>query len=473
MTLDARANKLTPEGFGPDAEAGPLDEPFLRYLFRKTHESPAWDFKSELNISKGGDFAKTAKDIFAFGNFGGGHILIGWKRNAKGVYEPIGVPDEFSIDQATLQEKFNAYSPTPVTLDYVEFYRTVENPTTKKDETRKYAAIYVPPFLELLAPVKDVAYFENRLALRKDVIYTRRGTQSVPASPEEIVKLRERAKSDAYRVALVSGKPDPVEETLHSNLFPILRLPTEAYSAELRVSKVPGDARRRWACVTYGGRLYAFDDPRETELKNYISHSSVHRVNLSKWRQDPDRDCIFRWLLKEAIKCSGMAKGMRAQHKGDRLFYPLRDNESQRKIAWRRSRGRGRNVATKHYADAFEQVVYKHPAIGLDIIEFADKLYVQLVPTYVITWDGYRPIQDERVGAVVTSLLHDKYNADYLRDMYFWVEQLETLEGRIALPEGFEISSKPLMARVDVGLVSDQMSALDDPDDDTPPEAEP
>ncbi|MEA3202071.1 MAG: hypothetical protein QOE90_3499 [Thermoplasmata archaeon] len=480
MAPDVGARSLAPDAFGPDAEPDPLDEPYLRYLFAKRHESPNWDFKSELSIAKGGDFGKVAKDVFAFGNHGGGYILIGWKKSSTGVHEPIGLRDDHSVDQASLQEKFNALSPTPITIGYTEFSREVEylpDPANKKAtgvEVRRFAAIFVPPFLDLLAPVKDVAYIGNKMALKKGMVYTRRGTQSVPASDEEIFALRERISHDRYRIALVSGKPDPVHETLHSNLFPILRLPTDAYSAELRVPTLPSDVRRRWACVPYAGRVYSFDDPRQTELKNYIMTSSVHRVNITKWRADPDRDRMFHWLLKEAIKCNAQERGMWAQHKGDRLFYPLRDDEKTRKIDWRGlTRGRPRRVAERHYAEGFEQDVYKHHAVGLEIVEFADKLFLQLVPTFVITWDGRRVIKDDRVGAVVTSLLHDKYNADYLRDMYFWVEQLETQKGRILLPEGFEISTTPLMATVDLGIVSDQMRILDDPGDDTPPEAEP
>lgn len=478
MAPDARARTLLPEGFGPEAEPDPLHDKYLRYLFGKTHESPNWDFKSELTIAKGGDFAKVAKDIFAFGNYGGGYILIGWRKSKTGVYEPVGLPDTHSIDQASLQEKFNANSPTPVTLGYIEFFHEVEDKLTKVRDSRKFAAMYIPPFLDLLAPVKDVAYHQddakNKFALRAGTVYTRRGTQSVPAFPEEIKALEERISSDRHRIALLSGKPDLVRETLHSNLFPILRLPTEAYSAELRVSMLPSEVRRRWACIPYKGRLYSFDDPCETELKNYIVVSSVYRVNIAKWRLDPDRDRVFHWLLKEAIKSSANEKGMWAQHKGDRLYYPLRKEERNRKVEWRGlTRGRPRNVATPMYADAFEQEVYKHPAVGLDIIEFAGSLYLQLVPTFVITWDGRRCIKDDRVGAVVTSLLHDKYNADYVRDMYFWVEQLETQKGRIILPEGFEVATSPLMATVDVGLASDQMRVLDDPNDETPPEAEP
>lgn len=458
MSPEARPDDLPPEGFGPSADPKPLDDIYLDFLFEKSQESPTWDFKSDLSIAKGGEFTKVIKDFFAFANFGGGYILIGWKKNAKGVHEPIGLPTDFSLEPASMQQKFQAFCDEPIAIDYTIFYRNVDG------ERRKFAAIYIPPSLAILVPSKDGVYFQDerrtKKAFEKGVVYTRRGTQSIPAIPREIEQIQRRIRNDEYRIALISGRADPVQETLHSNLFPISRLPDRAFSAALREATLPSEVRRRVPCVLHGGRVYAFDDPRENELRSFILHSSVHAVNVGKWRADPDRAHVFHWLLTENIKSHCTRKGMWAQHKGDRVYYPVNRDGSPRVVNWRGlSRGGPRTVASRLWAEQFEQFVYQHQAAGLDIVEFDKKYYLEIVPTFVITWDGARPIKDERVGSVITRLLNAKYNAEYVRDMYFWVEQLETTPGRIELAQGqLQISPKPLLARVERGLLADQIN---------------
>jgi hypothetical protein len=133
----------------PEAKPDPLGDIMLKFLIDQNNESAYVDFKEVIDISKEGPFAKIAKDIFAFSNYGGGFILIGFKErksknqvNEEVAERPtrtlleVGLPEGFHIDQASLQEKFNAYSNSPIEIRYREFWRKIDG------TQRKFAAIY-------------------------------------------------------------------------------------------------------------------------------------------------------------------------------------------------------------------------------------------------------------------------------------------------------------------------------------------
>jgi hypothetical protein len=148
-------------------------------------------------------------------NYGGGYILFGFQETKTGTFAPNGLPADFHVDQATLQEKFNAYSNDPLTIGYREIEKEIN------DDKRKFAVIYVPPSLTVLKPTKYAVYTDVTgkvtKAFSKDEIFFRRGTQSAHASLTEIKFIEKRTKDTEYRIGLLSGKPDYVKENLYGN----------------------------------------------------------------------------------------------------------------------------------------------------------------------------------------------------------------------------------------------------------------
>lgn len=58
-------------------------------------------------------------------------MLLGFKEKDKGGFEPVGLDPGFHIDQADLQQKFNAYSSDPIALEYREFERAIAGTALK------------------------------------------------------------------------------------------------------------------------------------------------------------------------------------------------------------------------------------------------------------------------------------------------------------------------------------------------------
>jgi len=176
----------------PEVEVEPLGDIMLNFLIDKDREEPYLDFKETLDIRKTSSFAKIAKDFFAFSNYGGGFILIGFKEKAKMEnppedkkvnFLPLGLPADYHIDQSDLQPKFNSYSNVPIEIGYREFLKNIGG--TEK----KFAAIYVPASTCVLTPIKDGVYVDEKgktkRAFETGSVMIRRGTQSLPATDEE------------------------------------------------------------------------------------------------------------------------------------------------------------------------------------------------------------------------------------------------------------------------------------------------
>ena len=67
----------------PEVNVEPLGDTMLDFLIERDHEEPFIDFKEKMSISKKSPFSKIAKDIFAFSNYGGGFIILGFKKRKK------------------------------------------------------------------------------------------------------------------------------------------------------------------------------------------------------------------------------------------------------------------------------------------------------------------------------------------------------------------------------------------------------
>ena len=153
----------------PEVSVDPIGDLILDFLIGRDNESACVDFKETINVSTDGPFAKIAKDIFAFSNYGGGYILLGfkeWKKIAKvnevesekpsRTFIPVGLSQELHVDQASLQEKFNSYSNFPIAIDYREFWRNIDG------NNRKFSVIYVNPSPAVIYPKKKGIYVDSR-----------------------------------------------------------------------------------------------------------------------------------------------------------------------------------------------------------------------------------------------------------------------------------------------------------------------
>ena len=435
----------------------PLDDIVVDFILSQRRETAELDFKLTLNIRKSSDFVKIAKDIFAMSNYGGGHLVFGFKETKTGSFDPVGLPPDFHVDQATLQEKFNSYSNEPLALGYKEIEKVVG------EQTKRLAVIYVPPSTIILKPIKHATYTDRgkvRLAFRRDEILFRRGTQSVQASQNEIKFIEKRVKDTEYKISLLIGKPDRIMENLYGNFFKVVELPSYIFEAE-----IPKNIRfmffetKDTPYIRQGEKFYSFCNLNGEPFKKYIRSGSLSKYDVSEFLETQDRRILLIWLLNSEIRNAALKKGLRYDWKNKNIyFYPT--DELERYEIWKsRYRKARKLVAKKIYVRQLKRSLFAHDAAIIAFQLVGTDLYLKILPTIVLTHDGYETIRGFREGPVKTRLSYNKFNDAYLNLLLFWISRFKLvgkktvdLDGRIL------ISTKPVTIKLGWGIMKDRPS---------------
>lgn len=445
-----------------DREAEPLSNYVIKFIKSKNSETPYLDFKLTIDKRKGSDFPQIVKHIFAMSNYGGGWIAIGWKQEKANTFIPVGLPEDYELDQSTLQEKFNSYINEPITLDYTEIKET----TTGKE--KRFGFIFIPPSAKLLTPNKDGKYFSNGKEItifKKEDIFYRRGTQSVHPSQQELEIITKRLKNENYRLSILSGEPDEINENIFSNLFELVKIPEYVY---LATKKQLDDSSIKFVLKSAGvfpeffykfkewnKQIITFENLSEetNPYTNLIDSHDVHKELVMLWLNDPEKSRIIMELLNRELTHYAIARGLYYDKYSDKLFYPTSFDKRFEQWPGRYSKSK-KQVAAKIYASQLQRYIFYHAAIHCNFLRIGDKIFFRILPTFIITEDGKRPISGEKEGTIITRLSYNRYNSIYLNNILFWIHQLGTGQN-IKIKDYLEILANPTMLNTPVGILFD------------------
>ncbi|MCE2507491.1 MAG: ATP-binding protein [Nitrosopumilaceae archaeon] len=438
----------------------PLGDFVIDYLLSQTKETNYHDFKKTLSGKKdSNDFPKIIKDVYGFSNAGGGFLVLGVHQNdhcnedIKGPFAKLGLPDDFEIEQASLQEKINSYLEVPLEIGFTEFTRTFYG------KERNFALVYIPPSPKILVPPEDGTYKEGdkvKKAFVKGETYTRRGTQCVPARDYEIDRMKKRVKNENYRLSIISGEPDEVDEILHSNLFKVTSLPDTVYVGTALYSSFadglnalkenhPGKYFFNLRYRPYEDKIVTFQNLYNPN--NYHSElvvqDTIHKEPLDQWLDDEDKERIIISLLNKEVRAHGQKQGMRLDDKSGRLYYPA-SGEYRSELWSTRYKGiQAKQVAKLMWAEQLGHKVYAHAAVKPTITKLHGRFYLRLNLTMIITDDGRQVTKDSRSGTIITRSL--------LNNILFWISKLG--DGKdLYVVKGFVISHKPVQTTINTGI---------------------
>jgi len=446
-----------------DVLLDPTGEYVKNYLFGLSKETPFLDYKKIIYIERNSDFPKFVKDSLAFANYGGGFIFLGIEENqfldpdVKGKFLPTGLPANFHIDQATLQQKTNSFTNSPITFDYDEFFKTVDG------ERRKFAIVYVRPSTKIIKPIKDGTYEEGgkiKRAFKQDTIYTRRGTQSIPASALEIDWISERVSEEQYRISVLSGEPDKIEEPLYGNIFEVKKFPDLIYIGTPKFFNHDEIISELKNHMKYPFEKFRFYDNKLVTLqnlnnptnphRNLIDPSSVYTEYTTVWLGDKDKKNILVSLLNKEIIGKAIQEGMWYNKKTNKLFYS--SENQKRSMSWpSKFKASRRTVANQVYASQLKAKVFLHPAIRTSFVDIADKFFLKINPTFIISIDGKQIISGLREGTIITKLSYNKYNDAHLNNILFWSNKLGNGYD-IKILDDFIVSCVPVKTSIQFGI---------------------
>lgn len=460
-----------------EVETEPLSDYVINFLTSSTKESPYLDFKKILDIRKVSDFPEIAKDIFAFSNYGGGWLLLGWEEYKKNQFVPVGLPKDFELEPANLQTKFNSYSNIPLAIDYKEFQRDFRNkfPLAKEEFAKKinsisnrFAAVFIPPSSDYLLPIKEGKYIigekERVVFKEKDLLY-RRGTQSIPPSETEKSIIAKRLIKENYKLSLLSGEPDEIEEEIFSNLFEIKSSPKFVFSADIKdydnasikvlLKQFDVFPEFYFKFKIWSKKIVTFEnllDPNNP-YRVIINEETISKQPIEGWLKDNDKHKVIKEVLNREIKHFAIKNGMRYGQKKNTLYYSCDSNGREESWKTRYSSSK-KIVAALFYSNKLKRQVFWHVAFHPEVLEYSGKFYLRILPTFVITEDGKNSISNSSIGPIITKLSYDKYNSIYLNNVLFWIHQLGKGQD-VVIKDYFKISKDPVKLKSKLGILYD------------------
>jgi hypothetical protein len=163
--------------------------------------------------------------------------------------------------------------------------------------------------------------------------------------------------------------------------------------------------------------------------------------------------------LNSEIKNAALKRGLRYDRKHKNVyFYPT--EELERHESWKsRYRKTRKLVAKKIYVRQLKQSLFVHDAARMAFQLIGTDLYLKILPTIVLTHDGYETIRGFREGPVKTRLSYNKFNDAYLNLLLFWISRFKSAGKNVIDLDGrMLISTQPVTIKLGWGIKKDRPS---------------
>lgn len=198
--------------------------------------------------------------------------------------------------------------------------------------------------------------------------------------------------------------PPPVREELHSNLLRVTALAEHIYTADTDFSKAgqvwarfkelgikPGGGE--WALR--GNRLLSFRDLGEGAFRRVVDPGTVERHDTQHWAgtEDDDLRKDFVQLLNQTLSSRLYPLGIRFDRDEKYYHFMATRNLRTRRVSYRsRIKNASRDVFKPYpnKKDPKRISYYRHLAFKGQFRRYDSVWYLEIMPTYRYTSDGYR-----------------------------------------------------------------------------------
>lgn len=293
--------------------------------------------------------------------------------------------------------------------------------------------------------------------------------------------------------AVPEAAPDPMPEKLYSNLLPAIQVPRYVYSApvsagllrkrregppslpskeELKAATRSAQEQARTEkpfVPTFRlvrGEVISFYDLRATEgpFAPVIEAEQVRIVDTTGLLADADDRRVVVSLLNMAVSRHAHRLGLAEDDaRPGRFHFPPADG-SLRALTWTpRAKSVTRTVAKPCVRNG-AVVFWRHLGAYLKTILLADRFYLQIIPTWVLTEDGFRLKTGPRVGPLVIKWTGAERNIHLLYHVRFWTHVLSGGRPTIQMRTGdqvFELATRPAFVQQSCGIRHDSRDLLD------------
>lgn len=463
-----------------------LSEDFADELIYKSFESPDLDYKETFDDSTGA-WMELAKDIYAMANFGGGCIVLGVK---DGTFTPVGMDLGFRKDTQDWVDKISKWATGNVDLSYAEYTRKISG------TDRKFPIIEVHPSIgNLLVPKVEGTYTDRRglkqTAFRLGVIYTRKTTSSVAATGDDfweifwalLKRTAEATGSGGTPLEVISAlsqkaKPDSIEETLWSNLFPVTEIPDYIFSA-VTDCRFPSDIYERVnekfktsddsfievpSYFLADRRIFSFIPFDSSNPISVCVTGQVEKIPTKDWMNDSASQQRLIMLLNYNLKDLCRRRGFFFDAKNER-YHMRYFGGTVPSITWKPYKKTSTRPFVYVRVRADGQLSYcEHFGGRLRFIMLGAGIYLVIEPIRVLTRDGESPLDQRRKVTISTKASFRYHNNNYLYDTKLWLQILagNSQEIHLGSPEyRTSVSILPITSKANFGISDDQYTSED------------
>lgn len=285
--------------------------------------------------------------------------------------------------------------------------------------------------------------------------------------------------------------PDVVKEELFCNLLPVSHLPTFVYSARLRDSllgkrqkiRIPTkseikDTIKKTQMKDESSRVYTpmfrqfedrimtFHDLSEPDvgLESVIDESDVETLTTKELIADDDDRRIVTSLLNMALSRHAYRLDLVPDDQRFHRFYFSPLDGKERTVRWKPAKKWSSRAVAKPCIDDEDGTVkfWRHQGAYLKFIFLANRFFLQIVPTWVITEDGDKLMTGTRVTKLVNRWTGPERNMQVLYHVRFWSKVLSR-GGPISIRAGdqiLEVSTIPASIEQNYGIRQDRRDLL-------------
>ena len=214
-------------------------------------------------------------------------------------------------------------------------------------------------------------------------------------------------------------------------------------------------------------RIVTFHDLQSPEsvFASVIDDTDVEEIPTLDLLADEDDRKILTSLLNMALSRHASRKELVPDPtKPGRFFFPPKDGGTNQ-ISWMPTTRKANRTVAKAYIKDDRVLFWRHQGAYLKVIFLANKFYLQIIPTWIITEDGQTVRQGADVGSLVIKWTGAERNLQIFYHVRFWSTVLREKRGNhIQISAGeqwIDIFGMPAFVTQAYGIANDRENLSD------------
>lgn len=258
--------------------------------------------------------------------------------------------------------------------------------------------------------------------------------------------------------------PDKQEELLVTNLFPVTKLPKIVYSTRVNIderskiwSQIPDSDPAPFAGPSKScPHIFTFYNPKNTTDLNSILADNPQKLNINEFILSNPNDLVdlINRCMTRHIKTLNLEYDYRKNIK--KIFFAPKNNSTElkiKKVKWHA----GTRTVFRLIPDTHPY--YAHQSCKASFTILARKLFLQIVPSWHFTSNGYEPVDSTRMNSLTSIWMSREKNRSILNHVRFWSDIFANNLDHISLYAGtinkIIVSSHPVLTKIECGIEGD------------------